>query len=145
MASRQSKADLVAEVSALRIRLEKFEKSANKDPLTRTDWPGKAAPGEREEGPPPQNALAAIPHGVLQIDLLGNILYANPAYHKLFEYDDSELIGTSIIDRMESDESQKSMADILSKLRKDQPDYAVALKRLPGGTMDMVVLPLRRF
>jgi PAS domain S-box-containing protein len=119
--SRKSKAELIAELKALRNRLEELEQSANKEPLMQPGSPGKAEQGERKEGLQNQNILAAIPHGVGQIDLVGKILYANPAYHKLFEYDDLELIGTSIFDRVETDETRKSLIDFLAMLRKDQP------------------------
>ncbi len=121
MDSRKSKAELIAELRALRNRLEELEQSGNKEPLIQPGSPGKTEQGERKEGLQNQNILAAIPHGVGQIDLVGKILYANPAYHKLFEYDDRELIGTSIIDTMETDESRKSLIDFLAMLRKDQP------------------------
>jgi len=121
MDSRKSKAELIAELKALRNRLEELEQSGNKEPLIQPGSAGNAEQGERKEALQNQNILAAIPHGVGQIDLVGKILYANPAYHKLFEYDDRELIGTSIIDRMETDETRKSLIDFLDLLRKDQP------------------------
>lgn len=68
-----------------------------------------------------KNLLAAIPHGVAQIDLYGMILYANPAYHEIFEYENPKLIGTSIIDRMDTDETRKRLTDLLKVLRQDQP------------------------
>ena len=68
-----------------------------------------------------KNLLAAIPHGVAQIDLYGMILYANPAYHAMFEYENPKLIGTSIIDRMDTDETRKRLTDLLKVLRQDQP------------------------
>ena len=121
MDSRKNKAELIAELKVLRNRLEQLEQSGNKEPLIQLGSPGKVGQGERKEGLQNQNILAAIPHGVGQIDLAGKILYANPAYHKLFEYDDRELIGTSIFDRMETDETRKSLIDFLAMLRKDQP------------------------
>ena len=121
MDSRTSKAALIAELKALRNRLEDLEQSGNKAPLMQPAALGKAEQEEREEGLQNQEILAAIPYGVGQIDLVGKILYANPAYHKLFEYEDRELIGTSIIDRMETDAARQSMIDFLAMLRKGQP------------------------
>ncbi len=121
MDSRNSKAELIAELKALRKRLEELEQSGNDVPLMQPASPGKSEQGERNEGLQTQNILAAIPHGVVQIDLLGKILYTNPAYHKFFEYDDRELIATSIIDTMETDETRKLLIDFLAMLRKDQP------------------------
>ncbi|MCH9006165.1 MAG: PAS domain-containing protein [Proteobacteria bacterium] len=121
MNSRNSKAELIAEIKALRNRLEELERSGNKAPLMQSGSLGRAEQRERKEGPQTQNILAAIPHGIVQIDLLGNILYANPAYHQFFEYDDRELIGTSIIDTLETDETRKLLIDFLAMLRTDQP------------------------
>ena len=121
MDSRKNKAELIAELKSLRKRLEELERSANKVPLTQPDLPGMAQQGKRNEGLQNQNILAAIPHGVVRIDLLGKILYDNPAYHKFFDHDGRELIGTSIIDMMESDETRKLLIDYLAMLRKDQP------------------------
>jgi len=119
--ARKSKAELIAELKSLRKRLEELERSGNNAPLTQPGSRAKAEQSERKEGLQNQNLLAAIPHGVGQIDLLGKILYANPAYHKLFEYDGRELIGMSIIDTMETDEKRKLLIDFLAMLRKDQP------------------------
>ena len=121
MVSGNSKAELIAELKTLRKRLEELEGSANKASLRQPDSPGQAEQSARKEGLQNHIILAAIPHGVGQIDLLGKILYANPAYHKLFEYDDLELIGTSISDRTETDEARKSLIDFLAMLRQDQP------------------------
>jgi len=68
-----------------------------------------------------KSILAAVPVGIVRIDLQGNIIYANPAYHEMFGYDDGKLIGTSIPNRMESGEKRRSMVDFLAMLRKDQP------------------------
>jgi len=118
--SRNSKAELIAELKSLGKRLEELERSGNKVPLTQPGSPGAAEQSKRKEGLQNQNILAAIPHGVVHIDLLGKILYANPAYHKFFDHD-RELIGTSIIDTMETDETRKLLIDFLAMLRKDQP------------------------
>ncbi len=121
MGSRKRKAELIAELKALRNRLAELERFGNKEPLMQPGSAGNAEQGVRKEGLQHQNILAAIPHGVVQIDLVGNILYANPAHQKLFEYDDWELIGTSIMDTMETDETRKLLIDFLAMLRKDQP------------------------
>jgi PAS domain S-box-containing protein len=119
--SRRSKAELIAELKSLRKRLEELERSANKAPLTQLGSPGTAEQSERKEGLQNQNILAVIPHGVVRIDLLGKILYANPAYHKFFDHDGRELIGMSIIDTMETDETRNLLIDFLALLRKGQP------------------------
>jgi len=119
--SHNSKADLIAELKSLRKRLEELERSGNKAPLTQPGSPGTADKSKRKEGLQNQNILAVIPYGVVRIDLLEKILYANPAYYKLFGHDDRELIGTSIIDTMETDETRKSLIDFLAMLRQDQP------------------------
>ena len=133
MGSGNSKTELIAELKVLRKRLEELEGSANKASFRQPGSPGKAEQSARNEGLTNQHILAAIPHGVGQIDLLGKILYANPAYHKLFEYDDGELIGTSIIDRTETDEARKSLIDFLAMLRQYQPKAAPCMTSAPMG------------
>ena len=133
MDSRNSKAELIAELKALRNRLEKLERSGNKASPMQAGSPGKAEKGERREGLKDQNILATIPHGVVQIDLIGKILYANPAYHNFFEYDGRQLIGASIIDTMETDETRKLLIDFLAMLRQEQllptPHFQTRLTR----------------
>jgi len=119
--SRNSKAELIAELKALRKRLAELERSGNKARLMQPGSPGKAEQGERNEELQKQYILATIPHGVVQIDLLGKILYANPAYNQFLGYGDRELIGSSIIDMPETEETRKLLIVFLAMLRKDQP------------------------
>ena len=74
MNSRNSKAELIAEIKALRNRLEELERSGNKAPLMQSGSLGRAEQGERKEGPQTQNILAAIPHDIVQIDLLRKLV-----------------------------------------------------------------------
>ncbi len=86
--------------------------------------------------------LAAIPHGIVQIDTAGKVLYGNSAYHKLLEYGNGELVGTSILDRVASEEERKSLSDFLSMLVKDQPpptSYFITSRTKNGSTIDLQV------
>ena len=134
MDSRNSNAELIAELKVLRKRLEELERSGNKAPLMQPGSPEKAEQGERKEGLQRLDILAAIPHGIVQIDLLGKILYANAAYRQLIEFDDRDVIGTSIIDTLESDETRRLLIDFLAKLQKDQPVPAPNFQTRLTGT-----------
>jgi PAS domain S-box-containing protein len=69
-----------------------------------------------------QSILATIPHGVIQVDPLGKILYGNPAYHRFYGVDDGSLIGTSVFDRPSSAEDKQFVRDYVSRLVSEQPE-----------------------
>lgn len=82
----------------------------------------KAGPtGESERIEMAQKILDSAPLGVIEIDLAGKILYGNPAYHDLLRVDNQELIGSSILDRTESEEERKVLTDFLANMVQDQP------------------------
>ena len=89
-----------------------------------------------------QEILAAIPLSIVQIDTAGNVLYGNPAYHKILEYGDGELVGTSILGRAASEEERKSLSDFLAMVVKDQPSpkpYFITSRTKNGSTIDLQV------
>ncbi|MCH7478906.1 MAG: PAS domain-containing protein [SAR324 cluster bacterium] len=61
--------------------------------------------------------LDAIPHGVVEIDTAGTIIYGNPAHHRMLGFADRELIGTSILDREESQSGREALKAFLAKRR----------------------------
>jgi PAS domain S-box-containing protein len=86
--------------------------------------------------------LATIPLSIVQVDLAGTVLYGNPAYHKILGYGDGELVGTSILDRVESEEERKSLRDYLSMVAKDQPSptpYFTKSRTKNGSMIDLRV------
>ena len=86
--------------------------------------------------------LATIPLSIVQVDLAGKVLYGNPAYHKILGYVDGELVGTSILDRLESEEERKSLSDYLSMVAKDQPSptpYFTTSRTKNGSKIDLRV------
>lgn len=49
-----------------------------------------------------QNSLDACPFGVERTDTIGRIIYANPIYHDLLGYDQNELIGETVYERLQT-------------------------------------------
>ena len=62
-----------------------------------------------------------ITHGVEEIDLSGVITFANEAYHRIFEHEDGELIGASVLDLSPSDHDRAALRDYLALVAKDEP------------------------
>ena len=57
--------------------------------------------------------LATIPLSIVQVDLAGKVLYGNSAYQNMLEYGDGELVGTSILNRVESEEALQESRAVL--------------------------------
>jgi PAS domain S-box-containing protein len=68
-----------------------------------------------------QTLLDTIPHGIQEIDVLGEILFVNKAYNKIFGYEEEEVIGTSILDKLADDSGREKLRDYLKRLLQDQP------------------------
>lgn len=65
--------------------------------------------------------IETLPHGIEECDTSGTITSANVAYHQMFGYNEGELIGTTIWDKIESEEEQEKMRQYLATLVKEQP------------------------
>lgn len=59
--------------------------------------------------------------GIEEIDIFGNILFGNTAYHKLYGYPVGELIGKSIFDLVSTEEEKEILRNYLVFLVNDQP------------------------
>ena len=59
--------------------------------------------------------------GINDIDIKGNIVFANAALHKLYEYSEGELIGKSILDIVATSAERKTLSDYLKYLVKEEP------------------------
>ncbi|MCZ6690560.1 MAG: sigma 54-interacting transcriptional regulator [Planctomycetota bacterium] len=68
-----------------------------------------------------QVLVESLAHGVEEIDTLGNIAYANPALHRLYECADGELTGMSVLDFVAPDPERAKLRDYLEYLLKEQP------------------------
>jgi PAS domain S-box-containing protein len=68
-----------------------------------------------------QTLLDTIPHGIQEIDASGSIVFVNKAYNRIYGYEEGEVIGTSIVDKLAHDPERKKLSDYLKRLVKDQP------------------------
>jgi PAS domain S-box-containing protein len=68
-----------------------------------------------------QTLLDTIPHGIQEIDTSGRIIFVNKAYNTIFGYEEGELIGTSILDKLVNDSKRDELSNYLKRLLKDQP------------------------
>lgn len=59
--------------------------------------------------------------GVQEIDTSGTIIYANNAHHKMYGYEDGELIGKSILEFSLSEAARQELAAYLDYLTREQP------------------------
>ena len=75
-------------------------------------------PGKSEEDY--KTLLDTIPHGIQEIDTSGIIVFVNEAYNRIFGYEEGEVIGTSILDKLAPDSEADKLRDYLKKLLKDQ-------------------------
>ncbi len=60
-----------------------------------------------------QQVLATIPLSTVQIDPAGKVIYGNSAYQNMLEYGDGELVGTSILNRVASEEASQDSRAVL--------------------------------
>ena len=65
--------------------------------------------------------LETLLYGVEEIDTSGKIVFANSAFHKMMEYEENELIGTSMFDLYPDDNTKKRLKDFIKLLIKQQP------------------------
>ncbi|MEE9230973.1 MAG: PAS domain S-box protein [Acidobacteriota bacterium] len=65
--------------------------------------------------------VETIPHGIEDIDTTGIITFANSALHKMHDFDEGELIGTSILDLVATDPERKGLREFLAMSPAEQP------------------------
>lgn len=65
--------------------------------------------------------VETIPYGVQEIDLQGNITYANRAFHEIYGYEDGDLLGTSMYDLPSTTSERAELVQYLRYLTADQP------------------------
>jgi PAS domain S-box-containing protein len=68
-----------------------------------------------------QTLVATIPHGIQEVDPHGTITFANPAYHRIYGYQDQEMIGKSVLDLQTSSSAKAELSAYLAKLVEAQP------------------------
>jgi PAS domain S-box-containing protein len=62
-----------------------------------------------------------IPHGIQETDVFGEILFVNKAYNKIFGYEEGEVIGTSMLDKLAHESDRDTLCAYLKRLLKEQP------------------------
>ncbi|MCH6567044.1 MAG: PAS domain S-box protein, partial [Nitrospinae bacterium] len=86
--------------------------------------------------------VETIPHGIEDIDTSGRILFANDALHKIYGYDEGELVGKSILDLVATASEQKELREYLKLLMREQPppvDYFGKKRTEDGKIIDVQV------
>ena len=68
-----------------------------------------------------QTLLDTIPHGIQEIDTSGIIIFVNKAYLRIYDCEEGEVIGTSMMDKLISESERDKLRDYLKRLLKDQP------------------------
>lgn len=90
-----------------------------------------------------QEITETIRLGVEDIDIYGNILYANTRLHSMLKYDEGELNGQSIFDLCINEAEKGELRFNLQFLVDEQPEpmpYIKALKRNDGAIIDVEVV-----
>jgi PAS domain S-box-containing protein len=86
--------------------------------------------------------VEANPYGIQEINTSGIITYTNPAYQKMLDYTEQELLGKSILDLLEPESRRDELRDYLSILVKEQPQPTIYYQKnrtKNGRIIDMVV------
>lgn len=89
-----------------------------------------------------RQVVEMIPHGVGEIDRSGVVLFANQAWHDLFGYEYGELLGTNILDLVESDSNREEVREYLAFLVREQPQPTSQyskLRRKDGRVVEIQV------
>lgn len=68
-----------------------------------------------------QHSLDSCPFGVERIDGDGRILYANPIYHAILGYQENELIGENVFERLQEPEQGRALKTYLRHMLSSQP------------------------
>jgi len=66
--------------------------------------------------------LDTNPYGIQVIDINGNILYSNPVYQRMVGYTEEELLGKSIFDLIDGNDTRDQTRALLPLLIKNQPE-----------------------
>lgn len=66
--------------------------------------------------------VATLAQGIQEIDTGGTILFANRAHHRMYGYDDGELIGMSALDLSPDEKTRRELAQYLKYLLAEQPE-----------------------
>jgi PAS domain S-box-containing protein len=87
-----------------------------------------------------EESIFACPFGVQRTDLSGRILYANPIFHALLGFDDNELNGEVVYDRLQDAENAHAfkiyMKHVLTKQPKPTPAFTT-YRRKNGNAIDL--------
>lgn len=87
-----------------------------------------------------QSSLDSCPFGVQRIDLTGRILYANPIYHDILGFAENELIGESLLERLQDADHGLAFKAYLDHLRANQPTpmpIVASHRRKDGSLIDL--------
>ena len=86
--------------------------------------------------------VETIPHGIEDIDTSGRILFANDSLHKIYGYDEGELVGKSIFDLVATASEQKELREYFKLLVREQHtpvDYFGRKRTKDGKIIDVQV------
>lgn len=68
-----------------------------------------------------QHQLESCPFGVERIDTSGRILYANPIYHDFLGYDENELIGENVFERLQDPTHARALESYVRHIIANRP------------------------
>ncbi len=66
--------------------------------------------------------VQTIPHGIQEIDLEGNFTFTNRSYNKNYGYEDGELIGESLFDKIMPEFQREKFRKYYQMLKDEQPE-----------------------
>ena len=66
--------------------------------------------------------VAALAQGVQEIDTGGTIIFANRAHHRIYGYDEGELVGMSVLELSPDEKTRRELAEHLKYLLAEQPE-----------------------
>ncbi|MEA3226673.1 MAG: PAS domain S-box protein, partial [Planctomycetota bacterium] len=82
------------------------------------------------------------PHGIQEADVEGKIIFANSAFHRIYGYEDGELIGKSICDLPSTTQERDQIRQFIRHLVEDRPEPSPYFGRSltkNGRTIDVQV------
>lgn len=83
-----------------------------------------------------------VPHGIEEIDINGNILFANATHHRQYGYEPNELIGMNITELLPHPDDAAPLLQHLKYLAKEQPaiePYYGQKKKKDGTLIDVKI------
>ncbi|MEM7392015.1 MAG: PAS domain S-box protein, partial [Verrucomicrobiota bacterium] len=63
----------------------------------------------------------SISYGMTEIDMEGTLLYANPAYHRIYGYPNGSMIGKTLADFAASEDERQNITEFFDYLRRELP------------------------